>query len=257
MIIDFRFSIFDFRLESADKGLPISGSRFGMSNPGVGRRVPNRKSEIQNRKSRRGITLTEILIAIMILGIGLVSLATLFPIGLLRLRDATRYTRSAYLTQTAAADAAARGLFSAQSFRRGDSLNYLLSTVLNLWYANDNGQHSPLTQDTPVLRRRLFNDPVWRRRRCRASGANSLLGRLRAAVRLRPALAVSDHQPRRPARPAITSTRAIRPPSRPGSARASASSETIRRRPPPADACPAPTACSGSPTSTGAVPIMP
>ena len=39
-------------------------------------------------RSRRGITLTEILIAIMILGVGLVSLATLFPIGLLRLRDA-------------------------------------------------------------------------------------------------------------------------------------------------------------------------
>ena len=37
-----------------------------------------------------GITLTEILISILILGVGLVSLATLFPIGLLRLRDAQR-----------------------------------------------------------------------------------------------------------------------------------------------------------------------
>ena len=35
-----------------------------------------------------GITLTEILISILILGVGLVSLATLFPIGLLRLREA-------------------------------------------------------------------------------------------------------------------------------------------------------------------------
>ena len=51
-----------------------------------------------------GITLTEILIAIMILGIGLVSLATLFPIGLLRLRDAQRQTRSAYLLESAASD---------------------------------------------------------------------------------------------------------------------------------------------------------
>ncbi len=56
-------------------------------------------------RRRRGITLTEILIAIMILGVGLVSLATLFPIGLLRLRDATRYTRSATLLQSAASDA--------------------------------------------------------------------------------------------------------------------------------------------------------
>ena len=37
----------------------------------------------------------------MILGIGLVSLATLFPIGLLRLREAQRQTRSAYLTESA------------------------------------------------------------------------------------------------------------------------------------------------------------
>ena len=38
-------------------------------------------------RRRAGITLTEILISIMILGIGMVSLATLFPIGLLRLRE--------------------------------------------------------------------------------------------------------------------------------------------------------------------------
>ena len=40
----------------------------------------------------------------MILGVGLVSLATLFPIGLLRLRDATRSTRTKYLVDSAAAD---------------------------------------------------------------------------------------------------------------------------------------------------------
>ena len=38
--------------------------------------------------ARSGITLTEILISIMIMGVGLVSLATLFPLGLLRLREA-------------------------------------------------------------------------------------------------------------------------------------------------------------------------
>ena len=44
-------------------------------------------------RHRAGITLTEILIALLILSVGLVSVATLFPIGLLRLRDATRYSR--------------------------------------------------------------------------------------------------------------------------------------------------------------------
>ncbi len=79
-------------------------------------------------RRRSGITLTEILISIMILGIGLVSLATLFPIGLLRLRDANRWTRSAILLQTAASDAVSRGLFSSQSFLRRINYNYLVST---------------------------------------------------------------------------------------------------------------------------------
>ena len=47
----------------------------------------------------------------MILGVGLVSLATLFPIGLLRLRDAARYSRTKYLVDSAAADGSARSPF--------------------------------------------------------------------------------------------------------------------------------------------------
>ena len=70
----------------------------------------------------RGITLTEILIAIMILGVGLVSLATLFPIGLLRLRDATRYTRTKYLVDSAARTATARSLLNPTSFGVVDTI---------------------------------------------------------------------------------------------------------------------------------------
>ena len=67
------------------------------------------KAALASRKRRRsGITLTEILIAILIMAVGLASLATLFPLGLLRLRDAARYSRSSYLAQSASADISAR-----------------------------------------------------------------------------------------------------------------------------------------------------
>ena len=85
-------------------------------------------------RARRGITLTEILISIMIMGIGLVLLATLFPIGLLRLREAQRQTRSAYLLESAAADVAARGLFSTNSFVSADLLNP--AAGFPVWYPN-------------------------------------------------------------------------------------------------------------------------
>jgi type II secretory pathway pseudopilin PulG len=101
--------------------------------------------------SRAGITLTEILIAIMILAIGLVSLATLFPLGLLRLRDAARYSRSAFLVESVAADAAARGLFNKQGFYLADSLN---TGFYPFWYTTPvsgslPNQYDPFTQDTP------------------------------------------------------------------------------------------------------------
>src|SRR5262249_29581175 len=93
---------------------------------------PGRRPTAALRR-RAGITLTEILIAIMILGVGLVSLATLFPIGLLRLRDAARYTRSATLLETAASDTVSRGLFSSQSFLYADTINMVYG-ITPLWY---------------------------------------------------------------------------------------------------------------------------
>ncbi len=69
-------------------------------------------------RPRSGITLTEILISILIMGVGLISLATLFPLGLLRLREASRSHRSAIQFETAAGDIDARQLFDKQSFTR-------------------------------------------------------------------------------------------------------------------------------------------
>lgn len=103
-------------------------------------------------RTRSGITLTEILIAIMIMGIGLISLATLFPIGLLRLREAQRQSRSAYLFESATADVAARGLFNSNSFVYADFAN-LNPPVYPMWFLSrmnpdGSGRYNPLTHDT-------------------------------------------------------------------------------------------------------------
>lgn len=65
---------------------------------------------------RAGITLTEILISILIMGVGMASLATLFPVGLLRLREATRDSRSVLLAESAQAEVNARDLLNAETF---------------------------------------------------------------------------------------------------------------------------------------------
>ncbi len=112
------------------------------------RHTPCAVRQQMRARRRAGITLTEILIAIMILGVGLVSLATLFPIGLLRLRDAARYSRTKYLVDSAAADGTARALFSPNSFGQMDAINSRFT--LPPWYFTANaGAYNPLTQDTP------------------------------------------------------------------------------------------------------------
>ncbi|QEH38166.1 hypothetical protein OJF2_67640 [Aquisphaera giovannonii] len=98
-------------------------------------------------KGRAGITLTEILIAIMILGIGLISLATLFPIGLLRLREAQRQTRSSLLFESAACDVAARTLFDRNSFLYVDLVNNNYGWPF--WYISGGARFDPLVHDTP------------------------------------------------------------------------------------------------------------
>lgn len=89
-------------------------------------------------RGRAGITLTEILISIMIMGVGLVSLATLFPLGLLRLRAAAIKSRSAFLVESAAADLATRNLLSRASF------------LASGWYTTTSGTaYDPWIQDIP------------------------------------------------------------------------------------------------------------
>lgn len=67
-------------------------------------------------RRRRGVTMTEVLIAIMILGIGMTSLMTLFPIGLLKIREARRNNRASLLAENVASDLKTRDLLNRYSF---------------------------------------------------------------------------------------------------------------------------------------------
>lgn len=73
-------------------------------------------SQSQARRQRRGVTMTEVLIAIMILGIGMTSLMTLFPIGLLKIREARRNNRASLLAENVASDLKTRDLLNRYSF---------------------------------------------------------------------------------------------------------------------------------------------
>ncbi len=68
--------------------------------------------------ARSGITLVEILISILIMGIGMISLAVLFPLGLLKIRDAARYHRSGMMVQSASDDFEIRALLTKETFTR-------------------------------------------------------------------------------------------------------------------------------------------
>ncbi|MGR3293171.1 MAG: type IV pilus modification PilV family protein [Candidatus Scalindua sp.] len=61
----------------------------------------NLQSSIDNYKSQSGFTLIEICIAIFILGFGLISMLTIFPIGVDSMRKVTQYSNAAILSESA------------------------------------------------------------------------------------------------------------------------------------------------------------
>lgn len=93
--------------------------------------------------ARRGITLTEILISILIMAIGITSIMTLFVYGLVNVRAANRYSRSALLAHSAGNDVATRNLLTKQSFQHYLSGIYYFSPAYTPF------PYDPWLQDTP------------------------------------------------------------------------------------------------------------
>ena len=88
----------------------------------------------------------------------MVSLATLFPVGLMKLRTAQRLTRSVYLVESAAADMETRNLLHKTSFT---------SPYLSPWYnlgVFTTAPYDPWIQDTPVTPLDAFGNPPGVRR---------------------------------------------------------------------------------------------
>ncbi len=111
--------------------------------------------------ARSGITLTEILISILIMGIGLISLATLFPLGLIRLRDASRFHRGGLLVQSATDDMDARSLLYKPSFQQtwyGTSFDPFTSDAV----VNGNTPIQTNSSSNPLPGLPIAYDPLWR-----------------------------------------------------------------------------------------------
>ena len=132
-------------------------------------------------RARSGITLTEILIAILIMGVGLISLATLFPLGLIRLREATRSSRAGLTFESAADDMDCRSLFYKPTFTQTwywtldgnnnviprdpfvqDSVNGSINSIIASSPGTVNGTNQ--VTNTPLLQSGLpfCYDPLWR-----------------------------------------------------------------------------------------------
>lgn len=111
---------------------------------------------LRTPRGRSGITLTEILISILIMGVGMVSLATLFPLGLLRLRDATRMSRSATLTESATGDHETRDLLNKSSFLNANYAPWYSTSTAFYTPAATPWGYDPWIQDTPSYR----GDPI-------------------------------------------------------------------------------------------------
>jgi hypothetical protein len=98
---------------------------------------------------RSGISLVEILIGIMVLGIGVISLATLFPIGLLKMKRAVNDVRGTVVSRSALSEVRIRNLL-AQPY--GPPATYFSAYPAPAWTA---------TRPVSGLGMPVIIDPLW------------------------------------------------------------------------------------------------
>ncbi len=81
----------------------------------------NHKSIIINLKLKAGFTLIEICIALFILGVGLISILSLFPIGVDSMKKVTQYSKSAIFCESAIAELKTNDILSIVNTQTGSN----------------------------------------------------------------------------------------------------------------------------------------
>src|SRR3954471_9228777 len=76
----------------------------------------NPKSEIRNPKSRAALSLTEVLISMGILTVGLLSVASIFPVGSFYMQKAEISDKASAIAQSVMNDIMARGMLNPRSW---------------------------------------------------------------------------------------------------------------------------------------------
>jgi Tfp pilus assembly protein PilV len=84
-------------------------------------KINSHKAPIINLKFKAGFTLIEICISIFILGVGLISMLTIFPIGVDSIKKVTQYSKVAILIESAITDLKANDIVGIVSTQTGSN----------------------------------------------------------------------------------------------------------------------------------------
>src|SRR3954447_25537920 len=120
-----------------DCGLRIADCEFVQSNP---------KSEIRNPKLRAGLSLTEVLISMGILTVGLLSVASIFPVGSFYMQKAEISDKASAIAQSVMNEIMARGMLNPRSwYVMVPSPSASGSAAPNSFFSGLDGKYAPFT----------------------------------------------------------------------------------------------------------------